>query len=190
MNDQSSNQKETRTPTIEVDYVEELNVTDMNDLCDATDAAIESGGGFGWVETPARHILERFWQGVLVVPDRHLFVGRLDGVIGGTGQLIATPANNQAQSFAATVTNVFVAPWARGHRLGTGIMEAIEEKAKSLDIGILNLDVRETQTAAIQLYENMGYERWGTKPHYARVNDKVIQGHFYSKIINPDLIEQ
>ena len=173
--------KDTKTPTIKIEQVKELNVTDMNDLCDATDEAIESGGGFGWVEVPSRDVLERFWKGVLIVPDRLLFVGRIDGVIGGTGQLIRTPSNNQAQSFSATVTNVFVAPWARGRGLGRKLMEAIEATAIKQGIEVLNLDVRETQNLAIKLYEKMGYEKWGTKPHYAKIDGDLISGHFYSK---------
>lgn len=171
------------SPEVSIEEVNDLSPADLNDLCDATDAAIESGGGFGWVEVPAREVLERFWSGVAVIPDRKLFVGRLDGVVGGTGQLILSPSNNEAQRKCATVTNVFVAPWARGHRIGTQIMLAIEERAKKLGIEVLNLDVRETQTSAIALYERLGYERWGTKPHYAHIDDQVISGHFYSKQI-------
>ncbi len=167
----------------------ELNGTDLHDLCDATDDAIESGGGFGWIEIPSRDVLERFWKGVLIIPDRKLFVGRLDGIIGGTAQLILTPNNNQAQAFSATITNVFVAPWARGHGIAKKLMLAIEEKAQSLDIAVLNLDVRETQTAAINLYERLGYQKWGTKPHYARVKGNIIAGHYYSKVLNPELIK-
>jgi ribosomal protein S18 acetylase RimI-like enzyme len=43
------------------------------------------------------------------------------------------------------------------------------------------LDVRETQTAAIALYEAAGFTRWGTHPAYAKVKGAVIQGHFYYK---------
>ena len=58
-----------------------LSTGDLNDLCDSTESAIEAGGGFGWVETPERDVLERFWLGVLAMPKRALFVARLDGVI-------------------------------------------------------------------------------------------------------------
>ena len=180
-----------KTPAeISIEEVNELNQADLNDLCDATDAAIESGGGFGGVEVPAREVLERFWRGVTLVPDRKLFVGRLDGIIGGTGQLIFTPNNNEAQSFSASITNVFVAPWARGHGIAKGMLKAMEERALRADIGVLNLDVRETQIEAISLYEKVGFEKWGTKENYARVKGEVLKGHFYSKIINSDMINK
>lgn len=173
-------------PELTIEEVTELSAADLEDLCDATDAAIVSGGGFGWVNIPARETLERFWSGVMVIPDRKLFIGRLDGVIGGTGQLIFPPSNNEAQAFAATVTNVFVAPWARGHGMAREIMKAMESKARKQNFITINLDVRETQERAIHLYESLGYERWGEKPNYARVKDEFVRGFFYTKNLEQD----
>src|SRR3954464_521241 len=98
-----------------VERIEKLNHADMTDLCDATISAIEKDGGFGWVTVPDREVLQRYWQGVLAVPLRDLFVARLDGAIAGTVQLVRYPVNNQAQSFSAQLTTFFVAPWARGY---------------------------------------------------------------------------
>ena len=49
----------------------------------------------------------------------------------------------------------------------------------------LQLDVRDTQAAAIHLYESLGYKRWGVNPAYAQVDGKIISGYFYSKTIAP-----
>ena len=68
-------------PVISVERLTHFVGTDLEDLCDAADAAIVSGGGFGWVKPPPRHVFESFWKGVLVVPERQLFVGRLDGTM-------------------------------------------------------------------------------------------------------------
>ena len=104
---------------LDVEYVtEQLSAGDLNDLCDATDAAIEDGGGFGWVELPARETLESYWRGVITAPTRALFVARLDGVICGTTQLMLPPKNNEAQGHIVTMTTNFVAPWARGYGSG------------------------------------------------------------------------
>src|SRR5690606_40638746 len=54
--------------------LEPLSPSDLNDLCDATDAAIEGGGGFGWLRPPMREGLERYWQGVIAAPTRWLFI--------------------------------------------------------------------------------------------------------------------
>ena len=48
MSDQTKLQPLPPEPTVEV--LEQLSPGDLNDLCDATDAAIEGGGGFGWVD--------------------------------------------------------------------------------------------------------------------------------------------
>lgn len=156
---------------------------DLHDLADAAEAAILDGGGFGWLTPPPREVMERFWNGVLVMPRRHLVVGRLDGVIAGSAQLIQPPENNEAQAFSATVTTAFVAPWARGYGLAAGIMLTVEKLAVSLGVEVLNLDVRETQIQAIRLYETLGYRRWGTNPFYARVDGAMIAGHAYTKLL-------
>ncbi len=170
-------------PIAIVERLRDFNAGDLNDLCDATDAAIEGGGGFGWLNLPARDILERYWQGVLVMPARELFVARLDGVICGTCQLLKPPANNEAQSFAVQLTTNFVAPWARGHGLAKMLIVEAEKFAKAEGYEVLNLDVRETLVKAMQLYEDLGYTRIGEHPHYAKVDGQVIKGYYYTKFI-------
>jgi ribosomal protein S18 acetylase RimI-like enzyme len=172
--------------SVAVEKLDHLSATDLADLCEATEAAIAEGGGFGWVRRPERDTLEKYWRGFLLVPGRALFVARLDGVIAGSAQLIRAPRNNEAQAFSAQLTSTFVAPWARGHGLGRGLVAAVEQAARQAGIVILNLDVRETQGAAIQLYESLGYTRWGTHPAYARVGGRIIPGHYYYKRLIPD----
>jgi RimJ/RimL family protein N-acetyltransferase len=158
--------------------------TDLDDLCDATERAIVDGGGFGWLKPPPRQVLENYWKGVLLVPERRLVVGRLDGTIAGSAQLSRAPRNNEAQAFAGTLTGTFVAPWARGHGLARGIVLEIERLAREFGLMVLNLDLRDTQQAAIALYESMGYQRWGTHPVYARVEGRVVPGHYYFKLLD------
>ena len=158
---------------------------ELADLCEATDAAIIGGGGFGWVSPPGRQSLERYFRGVLLVPERELFVARLNGRIVGSAQLLRPPRNNEAQAFAAQLMHSFIAPYARGHGLARLLTQRIEEGARALGYHVLNLDVRETQTAAIRLYEGMGYIRWGVHPAYARVAGKTVQGVFYYKRLQP-----
>lgn len=179
--------KKSATPVATVERVTELGPADMNDLCDATDAAIEGGGGFGWVKLPSRDLLERYWRGVLTMPSRMLFVARVDGIICGTAQLILPARNNEAQSFAATMITVFIAPWARGQGLSRRLVESVERAAREEGISVINLDVRETQSAAIKLYESLGYVHFGTNPVYARIDGLVIPGRYYYKIIDPAL---
>ena len=167
--------------THSVGRIEEISEIDLADLCDATEAAIIDGGGFGWLVPPARRVLERYWKGVLLVPQRSLFVARLNGAIVGSAQLVRPPRNNEAQVFAAAITTNFIAPFARGHGLARDITIAVERAAREDGFSHLTLDVRETQTAAIQLYQSLGYEHWGTNPDYAIVDDEMIAGRYYVK---------
>ncbi len=171
-------------PQISIELADEtLSLPDLNDLCDATDAAIEAGGGFGWLELPARDILERYWQGVITMPSRKLIIGRLDGVICGTAQITMPPNNNQAQAHAAQLSSIFVAPWARQYGLARMIIEHAEEVARKADFTILNLDIRETQQAAIALVESMGFVHIGTHPFYAHVGGEYVAGQYFYKLI-------
>jgi RimJ/RimL family protein N-acetyltransferase len=171
------------TPALAVDRVGELSEEDLQALCEAADAAIIEGGGFGWVNPPGRRALERYFQGVLLVPERELFVGRLDGTIVGSAQLVRPPRNNEAQAFAATLTHSFVAPYARGVGLARLITRRLEDRARALGYQVLNLDLRETHDAAVRLYEALGYQRWGVHPAYARVNGRTLRGFFYTKLL-------
>lgn len=178
------------TPKIAVEHIlEPLSQNDLNDLCDAAEAAIEGGGGFGWVHTPERSTMERYWQGVITAPTRWLFIARLDGVICGTTQLILPPGNNEAQGHAVQMTTNFVAPWARGNGISRLLLENVEAKAKQAGYAIINLDVRSTMEHAITLYEGMGYQRFGEHPYSVRVNGKTISSYYYFKNINPDFFK-
>lgn len=170
-------------PKIVIEPVESLSDSDLADLCDAAEIAILDGGGFGWLSPPPREVMERFWRGVLLVPERSLFVGRLDGRIGGSAQLVCAPRNNEAQQGIATITINFVAPWARGHGMARELTLACEGAARREDVVFINLDVRETQEAAIQLYESLGYERWGTNPNYATIDGHSVTGYYYTKAL-------
>ena len=156
---------------------------DLQALCEAADAAIIEGGGFGWVKSPGRLALQSYFKGVLLVPERELFTARLDGVIVGSAQLVRPPRNNEAQAFAATIMHSFVAPYARGHGLARLMTRRIEDGARALGYQVLNLDVRETQEAAIRLYESLGYHRWGEHPAYARVRGRTIRGIYFTKLL-------
>lgn len=171
---------------VAVELLESFAGTDLEDLCEATEAAITDGGGFGWITPPRRDILEKYWQGVMLVPGRSLLVGRIDGVIAGSAQLIRQPRNNEAQAFSAQLMSVFVAPWARGRGLGRLLVDAAETAARGNGIEIINIDIRETQTAAMRLYERAGYIRWGTHPEYALVEGEVLRGHYYYKRLTAD----
>lgn len=173
------------THDMAVEVASALTPHDLADLCEATNAAIIEGGGFGWVSSQDRAALARHFRGVLLVPDRTLFIARLDGTVVGSAQLVRPPRNNEAQAFAAQLTHAYIAPYARGFGLARMLLDRVEEQAAATGLRVLNLDVRETQESAIALFESLGYTRWGTHPAYARVEGRTVAGHFYHKLLEP-----
>jgi ribosomal protein S18 acetylase RimI-like enzyme len=172
-------------PELFIERIDSISDHDLHALCEATDAAILDGGGFGWVNPPGRRALESYLRGVLLVPERELFIARLNGNIVGSAHLVRPPRNNEAQAFAAQLMHAFIAPYARGHGLARLLTLGVEERARELGYHLLNLDVRETQDVAIRLYQSLGYVRWGVNPEYAQVRGRVISGYYYSKRLRP-----
>jgi ribosomal protein S18 acetylase RimI-like enzyme len=174
-----------RTPYLLAERIETFADDDLAALCEAADAAILDGGGFGWVKSPGRKALERYFTGLMMVPERELYVARMDGIIYGSAQLVRPPRHNEAQLHAAELTSSFIAPYARSQGLARLLVRRIEEAARAHGHRVLNLDVRETQDAAIKLYESMGYTRWGVHPAYARIAGKTLRGFHYFKLLTP-----
>lgn len=171
--------------TIKVERLHEFKTADLDDLCQATEDAIRDGIGFNWVAPPSKDVLESYWRGTLVVPERIVLGGRLDGTLAASIQLLKPGPTKQTTAFCVSISNHFVAPWARGHGLAKALLQAAEEEAKSLNFSVVTLNVRSTQEAALKLYNESGYTRWGIMPYYEMVNDSMIAGHYFYKNIKP-----
>ncbi len=175
----SDNNRNILQPVIEL--MTEISAADMEDLCVATNEAIIDGNGFGWLTPPERSVQESFWRGVVAMPVRELYCARLEGRIVGTGQLVRPFSNNEASGHIANISTFFIAPYARGHGLAIGLVEVIVQSAKNQGFKSLEVDVRETQTAAVSLIENCGFIHWATKKKYAWNGEKYVDGYYYVK---------
>lgn len=167
-----------------------LSDTERDELCIATEDAIRDGIGFNWIAPPMRETLESYWNGVLMVPSRTLFIGKLDGVVAGSIQLLRPSKTKETSAFAANIEAHFVAPWARGHGLAKQLLDMAEREAAKDGFSVINLSVRETQERALTIYRELGYTEWGTMPYYEYVNASMVSGHFFYKKLEPisDLI--
>ena len=168
---------------IAVETLRTISTLDLADLCNITEQAIKAGGGFGWLKTPTRETLNNYWNGLVVVQNRVLVVGRLSGAIAGALQLVIQPSNNEAQKNIISIASHFVAPWARGYGLAKNMIDHAETISKEKGAKCIQLDIRETQEAAIQLFKSKGYEKWGENPNYAQVNGNTIKGLYFYKNI-------
>lgn len=163
--------------------VSSLSPDDMEALCEAVTAGILDGGGFGWLQPPGNQALERYFEGLLLVQERSLYVLREDGIICGAGQLVRPPSSYEAHAATVNLTGFFVAPYARGRGLGRALIQAMIQGAKAMGSKVINCDVRETHAAAIGLFRSLGFEHWGTHPYYARIGGQTVRGLFFSKLL-------
>ena len=169
--------------SIKVEILKSISNIDLADLCNITEQAIKAGGGFGWLKVPPRETLKKYWNGLVIVKNRILIVGRLNNAIAGALQLALQPLNNEAQKNIINITSHFVAPWARGYGLAKNMIDFAEITAKENSANCIQLDIRETQEAGIQLFRSKGYNEWGTNPNYAYVEGKQIKGLYFYKNI-------
>lgn len=170
---------------IEIRRITEMSSADLVDISQAMEDAILDGLGFNWVTPPTPEVMESYWRGVLVVPERELFGGWLDGTLAAAIQLVKPGRSKETSSFTANIEGHFVAPWARGHGLARGVLHAAEREAAIQGFSVLRLHVRETQDAAIRLYQENGYIRWGVLPYHEIVNGQMIAGHYFYKKLQP-----
>ena len=166
---------------IGVESLKTISETDLADLCNVTEQAIKAGGGFGWLKIPPVESLKKYWNGIVLIKSNFLVVGRLNGNIAGASQIAFNPPNNEAQKNISKIQTHFVAPWARGYGLAKAMIDLAIEISKENNMKSIQLDIRETQSAAIQLFENKGFVKWGTNPSYAFINGSRIKGYYYYK---------
>ncbi len=171
--------------SITVERIKHLNAADLDDMCRATSTAIEDGIGFNWLGSPTEEELEAYWKGVLMVPQRILFGGRLDGTLVASIQLVKPGKSKESSAFSAKIEGHFVAPYARGHGLAKMLLETAEREASTLGFTTLLLDVRETQRKAITLYRESNYLEWGVLPNYEIVHGSMVSGHYFYKELKP-----
>jgi putative acetyltransferase len=85
-------------------------------------------------------------------PDVTFLVAQVEGRIHGCGALV--PAGDRSW---AEIKRMFVAPAARGQRLGHRLLEALEAAARQQQLALLRLETGIHQPEAIALYRAAGF---------------------------------
>lgn len=77
------------------------------------------------------------------------------------------------------ITNIAVAHEHRQKGIGQAILQALLTRAKENNLKKVHLEVRASNTAAIKLYEKVGFNVMGTRKHYYTqpVEDAVIMSY-------------
>ena len=93
-------------------------------------------------------------------PDSHVFLTAetADGVVGYVGMMYVLDEGY--------ISNVAVRPEARRQGVAEALLTALEQRARALLLSFLTLEVRESNAAAIALYEKCGYRVAGRRKNY------------------------
>ncbi|MBR3150221.1 MAG: ribosomal protein S18-alanine N-acetyltransferase [Eubacterium sp.] len=124
-------------------------------LCDVADIVKIEQACFStpWTEQGVRESIEN--------ENTHLYIALVDGDAAGYMGV-------QIFSGEGYVTNVATLPEYRRK----GVAKALIERALQNEMDFLTLEVRESNAPAISLYESMGFERVGVRPHFYRNPDE------------------
>jgi putative acetyltransferase len=86
--------------------------------------------------------------------DTTFFVARVDGAVRGIGAILR-------QNGYAEIKRMFVDPKARGLKLGSRLLAALESDARAVGLTCLRLETGIKQPEAVALYRNAGFREIG-----------------------------
>jgi putative acetyltransferase len=94
----------------------------------------------------------------LLAPEVSFFVARDAGRIVGTGACRRMPGESATCGERyGEIKRMYVDPTRRGQRIGTRVLEALEDTLVAGDITLALLETGAEQTQAVRLYERSGY---------------------------------
>lgn len=174
---------------IEVMEAIALTSAELDELCHAALSTMNDSKGFfiGFkrnCDGDIKYYLEKYFAGVLLIPERALYIAKFDNLIAGSIQLVFPNSKKETSSFSCVVENHFVAPWARGHGIATALLKYAEFMAKQKGFSLIKLSVRGDKQGAIKLYENNEYINWGNLPYYEIIDGQYMDGKFYYKLLS------
>lgn len=87
------------------------------------------------------------------------FVATFEDEIIGMAGLILSP-------FEGTLTNIAVLPEMRDKHIGHLLVDRVLAEGRQMGLNSFTLEVRKSNTAAIRLYEDFGFENAGIRPGF------------------------
>ncbi len=128
---------------------------------------VEGGASVNFVLPFSVDDAEAWWRRVgpsVHDGDRIVLGATLDGNLVGTVTLV--PASQQNSPHRAEVAKMLVHRRARGHGIGSALLQAVEAEALAIGRTLLLLDTEEGSDGD-RLYRRHGWEPWGAVPGYA-----------------------
>jgi ribosomal protein S18 acetylase RimI-like enzyme len=146
--------------------------------------AVDGGASVSFLAPLAREAADAYWQGVgadVASGTRVVLVARSGGQVAGCVHLaIATQPNARHR---AEIQKLLVHSAHRRRGLARALMAAAEDEAQRLGRSLLVLDTEEGSHAE-RLYEQLGYQRAGVIPQFARSSSGGLRGTvlFYKQL--------
>lgn len=102
--------------------------------------------------------------------------------------------NNEIVGFAgfikiideADISNIVVKKNFRNLKIGSNLLQKLIELASSLNLKLLNLEVKESNVPAIKLYTNFGFKTCGLRKKYYNNTENAILMQYELKSIYPN----
>lgn len=154
------------------DNIDELNSLLIN--------AVENGASMGFLTPMCMDKARKYWINLLD-DGVYLFVAKVNGNFVGTVQLHQCLKENGRHR--GEVARLMVHSDFRRRGIGRLLMDAVENKAKSLNLSLLLLDTRDGDVSN-NLYKNLDYIEVGKVPNYAlSIDGNLKTTVFYYKNI-------
>lgn len=144
-------------------------------------AVTEEPAAFGENPVEAGTISEAVWRERLA-SGQYLFVKRGEELLGMGCQVIE---KNEKSKHIAWIYGVYIAPEIRGKGWGKKLLSALVELARKQHPGLIKvmLNASATQTAAIALYESLGFTRVGVLEKEIYVDGSFIDEVMFVKFV-------
>jgi putative acetyltransferase len=94
----------------------------------------------------------------LLAPDVSFLAAWQGDRIVGTGAVRRIPGDGQTETYGE-VKRMYVDPALRGQRLGSRMVETLEDVMRVQGLGLAMLETGEAQREALRLYQRCGYQR-------------------------------
>lgn len=116
-------------------------------------------------------------------PDAHFFVATDDTENGDGKSAVVGYIGSYIVCDEAYITNVAVKKSSRQQGIGTALLEKCVDCAKGCGASFISLEVRISNTPAINLYKRAGFESAGVRPSFYRdpTEDALIMTKYFKR---------
>lgn len=152
----------------------------VDDVADLEVVRRQPGVIYGTLNIPSERLLDRLRRIENLGPNVHEFVGEVDGRVVATAGLVAFHGR---MSHAGEIAHIMVHDEFQGHGFGRRLLEALLDVADNhLGLVRVELVVYADNTAAVRLYERLGFVHEGVKRKYARRQGKLVDVAMMARI--------